>query len=297
MHLFITGASGLIGKKLCIAADAAGHTVTKLVRSAPQSDDERQWDPQASESPKNLLDGCEGLIHLAGENIGEGRWTEAKKERIVNSRIHSTNLLATHIAAMSRAPKVFIVANAIGFYGDRGDEVLTEESEGSTGFLPDLCRDWEQATQPAKESGIRTISTRVGVVLSPDGGALSKMYLPFKLGLGGRMGSGQQYWSWITLHDIVRVLMFIIENDSVSGPVNVVTPNPVTNAQFTRAMGTVLNRPTIFPMPAFMARLIIGEAADPLILCSARVLPSVLEGHGFQFDHPELEFALRSVLQ
>ncbi len=291
MKIMVTGASGLVGTQLVSLLKQEGHEVITLTRRSPRNASERQWD-FAGPLPSGTLDGIEAIIHLAGENIGEGRWTAAKKQRIRESRVVGTRKLAEAAAANGGAVKAFVCASAIGFYGNRGNEELTESSAPGTGFLPEVCRDWEAATTPAKEAGVRVVNVRLGVVLSAAGGALAKMLLPFKMCVGGIVGSGTQYWSWLTVTDAARIFAFAVQNQDLHGPVNAVSPQPVTNAEFTKALGRVLHRPTIFPLPAFMARLALGEMADDLILGSTRVLPTRLQAAGYQFQNPEIESAL-----
>ena len=235
-------------------------------------------------------------MHLAGENIAVRRWTPAQKARIRDSRVQGTRLLAQSLARLQQPPTVMVCASAIGFYGDRGEELLTEGSAPGSGFLTDTCRAWEAAAQPASEKDIRVVNLRLGVVLSPGGGALAKMLLPFRLGVGGKIGSGRQYMSWIEIDDVVGVIHYALTTDELRGPVNAVAPNPVTNREFTKTLGRVLSRPTIFPMPAFAARLAFGEMADELLLASTRVKPARLQNSGYYFRHPRLEDALRHLL-
>lgn len=291
MKIMVTGASGLVGTQLVSLLKQSGHEVITLTRRAPRSASERQWD-FTGPVPTGTLAGIEAIIHLAGENIGEGRWTAAKKQRIRDSRVTGTRLLAEAAAASGGAVKTFVSASAIGFYGNRGDEELTEDSAPGTGFLPDVCREWEAAATPAKEAGLRVVHVRLGVVLSHAGGALAKMLFPFKMCVGGNVGSGQQYWSWLTVADAARIFAFAVQNPDLHGPINAVSPQPVTNAEFTKALGRVLHRPTIFPLPAFMARLVLGEMADDLILGSTRVIPTRLQAAGYPFHNPEIEAAL-----
>lgn len=297
MNVMVTGATGLVGTHLLPLLKQDGHEVITLTRRSPRSPSERQWDP-AGTLPAATLDGVEAIIHLAGENIGDSRWTAAKKQRIRDSRVIGTRQLAEAAAATGGRIKTFVCASAIGFYGDRGQEELTEDSPAGTGFLPDVCREWEAATWPARDAGIRVVNLRLGVVLSKDGGALAKMLLPFKMCVGGIVGSGRQYWSWLTVDEAARMFRFALQNTNLHGPVNAVSPLPVTNLEFTKALGEVLHRPTIFPLPAFMARLVLGEMADDLILGSTRVIPSRLQSAGYAFSHPEigeaLAYAIRS---
>jgi uncharacterized protein (TIGR01777 family) len=296
MNVLVTGSSGLIGSALVPLLTTGGHQVVRLVRHAPRSGDERAWDPQATSLDPGLFEGVAAVVHLSGESIGDGRWTTARKQRIRDSRVNSTRLIAKTLAEMSQPPRTLVCASAIGIYGDRGDEVLTEESPPGTGFLADVCREWEAAADPARQKGVRVVHIRSGVVLSPRGGALAKMLLPFKLGAGGVVGSGAQYWSWITIDDAAGVFLHALCDERVAGPVNATAPHPVTNREFTRILGSVLHRPTIFPMPAFAARLALGEMADELLLGSACVLPGQLERTGYVFRHAELEAGLRHVL-
>src|SRR6266566_4624603 len=237
------------------------------------------------------------VVHLAGENIAGGRWTAARKERILNSRVKGTKLIAETLGNLPQPPQVLVSASAIGYYGDRGSELLREQSPPGTGFLPDVCRQWEAATDAATRKGIRVVHLRTGIVLSGKGGALRKMLLPFKLGVGGKIGSGEQYWSWISIDDHCAAILHCIQASSLHGPVNAVSPSPVTNLEFTKALGRVLHRPTIFPLPALAARLVLGEMADALLLASARVEPAKLLGSRFVFEHKDLEPTLASLLQ
>lgn len=295
MRILISGSSGLVGSTLIPLLTTGGHSVTRLVRKTPQAG-EAQWNPADGQVDPAALASADAVVHLAGDNIGDGRWTAAKKDRILRSRVEGTQLLATALAKLPAPPKVLVCASAIGIYGDRGDEWLDEQSPPGQGFLADVCQQWEAAAQPAREAGIRVVNLRFGVILSPRGGALAKMLLPFRLGGGGVIGSGQQYWSWIALDDAVGAIHHAIVNDSLSGPVNVVAPQTVTNQEFTKTLGRVLHRPTIVPMPAFAARLALGEMANELLLASQRVRPSRLEETRYTFRHPQLEGALRAIL-
>ncbi|MBT5018829.1 TIGR01777 family oxidoreductase [bacterium] len=295
MNVYVTGAGGLVGNALLPLLKDAGHKVIALTRSEPKDDQQRQWDPQAETMDPAVLDGCDVLVHLAGESIAEGRWTKDKKRKIYDSRVNSTKLLAKTISQMDAKPKAFIVASAIGYYGDRDTEVLTESSPPGEGYLPEVCVHWEEAADAARDAGIRTVHVRTGVVLAKEGGALKAMLTPFKLGVGGNMGNGKQYWSWISLEDIARLFHFAVENESMIGPVNGTAPNPCTNHEFTKALGKVISRPTLIPMPKFAAKLVLGEMAEALILASARVMPVTAEEQSFQFQHPELVQALESL--
>ncbi|RLS39717.1 MAG: TIGR01777 family protein [Planctomycetota bacterium] len=296
MNVMVTGATGLVGSQLLPLLKQDGHEVITLTRRAPRNSSERQWDP-AGKLPAATLEGIDAIIHLAGENIGDSRWTAAKKKRIRDSRVIGTRNLAEAAAATGGQVKSFICASAIGFYGDRGNEELTENSLPGTGFLPEVCREWEAATGPARDAGIRVVNLRLGVVLSNEGGALAKMLLPFKMCVGGIVGSGKQYWSWLTVDEAARMFRFALQNTNLHGPVNAVSPQPVTNLEFTKALGSVLHRPTIFPLPAFMARMVLGEMADDLILGSTRVIPNRLLAAGYSFSHPEIGEALASALR
>lgn len=296
MKVLVTGSSGLVGKALCAFLGTGGHQVVRLVRRDPRDPSEARWDTRTGEIDARALEDADAVVHLAGESIAEGRWNAEKKRRIRDSRVLGTRALATSLAARTTCPATFVCASAIGFYGDRGDEVLTEASGSGTGFLPDTCREWEAACEPLREARVRVVNTRIGVVLSAAGGALAKMLLPFKLGAGGRIGTGEQWMSWIALDDLVGVLHHALVTDDLAGPVNAVAPYAVTNREFTKTLGRVLGRPTVLPMPATAARLALGEMADELLLASARVEPRALARSGFAFDYPLLEGALRHVL-
>jgi uncharacterized protein (TIGR01777 family) len=257
---------------------------------------EVEWHPERGEIDAAALEGHDAAVHLAGESIAGGRWTDERKRRIRDSRVRGTKLLAETLARLSRPPRVFVSASAIGYYGDRGDEVLTEESAAGVGFLPEVCREWEEAAEAARAAGIRTVFLRFGLILSAEGGALAKMLPPFRLGVGGNVGGGRQFYSWVSLADVIDVIHFALADERLGGAVNVVAPQPVTNAEFTKTLGRVLSRPTFFPAPAFGLRLAFGEMADALLLASARVEPARLRAAGYAFKHPQLEGALRSVL-
>lgn len=298
MRILISGATGMVGRALTDRLGRAGHDVVGLTRN-PHAKPPKEvwWNPGADRLEAAEVEGFEAVVHLAGESVAEGRWNEAKKARIRDSRVRGTALLATVLSKLQRKPRVLITASAIGYYGDRGDEVLTEASAHGHGFLPEVCVGWEAAAEPAKTAGIRTAHARLGMVLSRRGGALARMLLPFRLGLGGVLGSGRQVMSWVTLEDAVRAIVFTIENEAISGPFNVTAPNPVTNREFTKALGRVLHRPTIAPFPAFAARILFGEMADALLLAGARVQPKVLEDNGFKFNQTEIEEGLRAAIQ
>ncbi|MBM3838961.1 MAG: TIGR01777 family protein [Verrucomicrobia bacterium] len=297
MKILIAGSSGLIGSALAATLSQQGHQVTRLVREAvPCGSADLRWDPDSG-APDAKLEGFEAVVHLGGRNIASGRWTEAVKVSIRESRVRSTQLLSCALQEIRNPPRVFISASGISIYGNRGAEILTEDSSPGTGFLADVVREWEAATRPAAERGLRVANLRFGLVLSAHGGALAKMLLPFKLGLGGVVGSGEQYWSWITLEDAVRAIQHTLVTEALSGPLNLVSPNPVTNREFTRALGAALRRPTILPVPAFVARIALGEMADEALLASTRALPAMLAASGFKFLHSDLAEALRSLLQ
>ncbi len=302
MKVLISGSTGLVGSALVEALQTDGHEVVRLVRREPEQPREATvgWDPAAGAIDSETLAATgrlDAVVHLAGESIAGGRWTAARKARIRDSRVDGTGLLARSLAELADPPRVLVSASAIGWYGDRGEEWMDESQPPGSSFLCGVCRDWEAAAEPARTAGIRVVHPRIGVVLSSRGGALQKMLLPFKLGLGGRVGSGAQHWSWITIDDVVAAIRHAIANDNVEGPVNTVAPTPATNAEFTTALGRVLGRPTILPMPAFAARLLLGEMADELLLSSTRVRPGVLDDTGFAFAYPNLEKALRHVLK
>lgn len=296
MNILVTGSTGLVGSALVPFLTTGGHHVLRLVRGAARRDDEITWNPETGEIDLAKLEGLDAVVHLAGENIASGRWTATKKARIHDSRVNGARLLSEALSKLSRKPRVLVCASAIGFYGDRGDEVMIESSSPGSSFLCQVCRDWEAATEAARQAGIRVVNLRIGVVLTPRGGALEKMLLPFKLCAGGVVGSGRQFWSWIALDDLVGAIHHAITHDELSGPVNAVAPDPVTNHDFTKTLGQVLGRPTIVPMPAFAVRLLLGEMGEELLLASTRVVPSRLQATGYQFRCPTLEGALRHLL-
>jgi uncharacterized protein len=295
MNVLVSGAKGLIGSALIPELEARGHRINRLTRS-PRSGEDIRWDPDAGMIEGDLA-GIDAVVHLAGESIAEGRWTSERKRRILESRQKGTHLLAETIAGLPEPPSVMVSASAIGYYGDRGNELLTEESEPGTMFLSGVCKEWEAAAQPAREAGVRVVHPRFGIVLSTEGGALGTTLPIFKLGGGGKIGSGRQYWSWVTLDDVVGAIVHAIKMDTLSGPVNVVAPDPPTNAEYTRVLGRVLGRPTFFAVPAPAIRIVLGGMADNLLLASARVEPAKLEETGYEYRHPELEGALRHLLE
>jgi uncharacterized protein (TIGR01777 family) len=295
MRVLVTGASGLIGSALLQSLRREGHDAIALVRRPASGTNEAQWNPALADPAP--FEGADAVVHLAGEGIASGRWTAERKKKILDSRVDGTRNLAQSIAAAARRPKVLVSASAIGFYGDRADEVLTESAQSGSNFLAAVARAWESATDAAACAGVRIVTPRIGVVLAKDGGALPKIALPFKLGVGGRVGSGRQWMSWITLDDLIRLLIYAIGNDSLRGPVNAVAPQAVTNAEFSRTLAHVLHRPAIFPAPAFAMRLAMGEMADELLLASQRVEPKAAMDSGFRFQYPQLDSALRHVLK
>lgn len=297
MNILITGPTGLLGNALIEKIQKRGDSFTGLTRSSSKLyKSQGYWDPDNGEIDLDSLEGHEAVINLAGESI-TGRWTPEKKRRIQSSRLLSSELLANSLLKLKSKPSVVVAASAVGFYGDRGDEVLTEESGPGEGFFPDLCVKWEAAFEPLVEAGIRVVNIRIGVVLSKDGGALKEMLMPFKLGLGGRIGDGRQYWSWIAIDDVVGAVFHCIENKEVKGPVNIVAPGSVTNNEFTNDLGEVLGRPTVLPLPAFVARAIFGEMADEALLSSVRVEPQKLLDTGYDFMYVRLSDALEDILK
>ena len=297
MRVMISGASGLLGTALTRGLQSDGHETVALVRRIPR-EGEVQWDPRQPLDPAKLA-GCDGVVHLAGKNIA-GRWTERFKQEVLESRTVTTRTLATATADSFRRtgqPRVFVSASGVGYYGNRGDEVLTEQSAVGTGFLSEVCKQWEAAAAPAREAGVRVVNLRIGVVLARDGGALKPMLLPFQLGLGGRIGSGQQWWSWVALEDVIGAMRFALQTDGLQGGVNVVAPAPVRCAEFVKALGRVLHRPTIFPLPEFVIRTVMGEMGKELLLTSACAMPEKLQGTDYQFRHADLDGALRAALK
>ena len=296
MDVLISGSRGLIGSALVPALEEGGSQVRRLVRSGRSSGDEVRWDPSTGTIDAAGLEGIGAVIHLAGESIAEGRWTPAKKARILDSRVQGTRLLSETVAGLPRPPRVIVSASAVGYYGDRGNELLREDSGSGSDFLARVCREWEAAADPARGAGIRVVHPRIGILLSPEGGALGRTLPIFRLGAGGRIGSGRQYWPWVALDDVVGAILHALSAESLEGPVNVGSPNPLINAEYTKTLGKVLNRPTIFPLPAPAARLMLGEVADALLLASQRMEPAKLKESGYEFRYPELEGALRHLL-
>jgi len=299
MRLLVSGSNGMVGSALVARMAAAHHEVRRLVRSGAGSGDlhDFSWRPDRGELDARALDGVDAVVHLAGVGIGDARWSAARKAAITTSRVDSTRLLAERIAKAAAPPKALLVASAVGFYGDGGERWLDESSPGGAGFLAEVCREWEAAAFAAGEAGVRVVHLRFGFILSATGGGLRKMLTPFRLGLGGAIGGGRQWLSWIALDDVVAAIEQILKSESLRGPVNVVAPEPVTNAEFTRTLGRLLHRPTIFAMPTVAARLAFGEMADELLLASQRVRPAKLAASGFTWKWPTVDGALRHVLQ
>jgi uncharacterized protein (TIGR01777 family) len=293
--ILVSGVSGPIGTALLPSLRAKGCSVIRLVRGPAKDQDQISWDPAAPLDPR-VVSGFDAVIHLAGETIF-GRWTKTKKAKIRDSRVVGTFTLASALAQAEDRPKVFVCGSAIGYYGDRNDEPVNEESAPGTGFLAEVCQDWEEATTPAVQADIRTAHLRTGIVLSAKGGALGAMLTPFKLGLGGRIGSGRQWMSWIDVRDMVGAIHHILKNDLIQGPVNMVAPKPVRNAEFTKTLASVLSRPAIFPVPAFAVKALFGEMGEALLLGGQRVEPSRLISSGYPFRFNELRASLESVLQ
>jgi uncharacterized protein (TIGR01777 family) len=293
-RFLIGGASGLVGSALVTSFTAKAHEVVRLIRKPPRSGNELHWDPMRELSPQ-LVSGFDVVVHLSGESVA-GRWTEAKKARIRDSRVISTDHLARALAKCEKKPALFVCASAIGYYGNRGDEILTEKSPSGATFLAEVSREWETATAPAADAGVRTVNLRTGIVLSAQGGALKQMLLPFRMGLGGKVGDGNQWWSWIDIGDFVAAVHWILEHTDINGPVNMTAPNPVTNAEFTKTLARILKRPAVFSVPAFAAKLAFGELAEEGLLASARVLPNKLVEAGFQFKYPDIRQSLVNLL-
>ena len=297
MNILITGSTGLIGSQLSAFFSEHGNRVLSLVRRKPSGTNQIQWNPAAGILDKSSIENLDAVVHLAGENIASGRWTEERKQMIRVSRLQGTRLLAQSLIQLTNPPRVFISVSAIGYYGNRGTELLDESSRAGSGFLPDLCREWEAAALLAAEKNIRVVLPRLGVVLSAAGGALPRMLTPFKYGVGGRIGSGRQFMSWIAIDDLVGIIDHAIRCDSLHGPVNAVSPNPATNSDFSKTIGKVLHRPSIVPVPAFILRLAFGQMADEALLAGARVSSKKVLESGYAFQYPELEDALRHILR
>ncbi len=299
MRILVSGSTGVIGNSLCSFLETGGHEVIRLVRSekvASLNPKTVFWDPEHGEVDRNSLESFDAVIHLGGANIAHHKWDADYKKKIRRSRVHSTQLLSALLATLQEKPSVFIVASAIGYYGDRGDEAMTEDSSPGTGFLPQLVRDWEQAAEPARKAGIRVVHPRIGVVLTPTGAALASMLPLFRCGLGGVAGTGKQYWSSVSIHDVVGAIHFTLMNETLEGAVNVVLPEALTNREFTKTLGKVLNRPTLLPMPASMIKLLLGEMGEALLLESTRVVPRKLLDAGYNFQQETVEETLRHLL-
>jgi hypothetical protein len=292
LRILISGASGMIGTSLLHFLSAAGHEVYTLTRKVP-GENEIFWDPIQTKIDRSSLENMDAVIHLAGENIGAGRWTVDRKKLIRESRSVGTRFLAETLASLNNPPKVFLSSSAIGFYGDRGEEALNEQSAAGHGFLPGVCEEWEKATEPAQKAGIRVVNIRTGIVLSANGGALPKMVLPIRLGAGGIIGGGKQWMSWIALEDLIGIFHYAIHHPELSGPVNATAPGALTNRDFTRVLGKILSRPTLFPLPGFMVKILFGEMGQALLLEGQRVKPTKLTEAGFEFLYPYLESALQ----
>ncbi|MDA1165233.1 MAG: TIGR01777 family oxidoreductase [Planctomycetota bacterium] len=299
MKIAVGGSTGLVGSALIPFLTTGGHEVARLTRGGKSVDDGTtsiDWDPSQGRIDAAGIEGCDAVVHLGGHNIAHGRWTTGMKRLIRDSRVNSTSLLCRTLAGLANPPRVLVCASAIGFYGDRGQDVMTENSEPGPSFLSKTCVEWEQATAPARDAGVRVVNLRIGVVLSPQGGALQKMLLPFKLGGGGIVGNGKQWWSWVSIEDLPRIILHGIQTESLSGPVNATSPGAVDNREFTKTLGRVLRRPTLIPMPAFVVKLAFGEMGEELLLGSTRVVPERLIDSGYEYAFPELEPALRHLL-
>lgn len=296
LSIAVTGSSGVIGQRFCNFAETLGHQITRIHRDAGSSEGV-YWEPSRGQIDAEKLEGFDAIVHLAGENIAGKRWSTKQKRRIRDSRVSSTQLLVETVARLASPPSVFVSASAIGIYGDRGDETLDDEASYSNEtFLSRTAQEWEQASDLLRDSNVRLVKTRFGIVLSPQGGALKELLRPFKCCLGGKVGKGRQFWSWVTIDDVVQSLMFCLQNNAISGPVNVVSPNTCTNLDFVKALGAVLRRPTVLPLPGVVARAVLGEMAEELLLHSTRVVPSKLLEHGYQFRDPVLTDALSILL-
>jgi uncharacterized protein (TIGR01777 family) len=296
MRIAVTGASGLIGSHLIESLTADGHEIRRLVRRPPERVDEVRWDPAAGTVDTAGLVGTEVVVHLAGAGIGDRRWTAARKKELVDSRVRGTDVIARAVASLDTPPKVLVCASAIGFYGDTGDSAADEDSPAGEGFLPELVEEWEAAGERAREAGIRTVHARTGLVVASGGGAWGRLFPIFKAGLGGRLGSGRQYWSFIALHDEIAALRHLIDTEELSGPVNLTAPEPLTNREVTAAMGRVLHRPTLATVPAPVLRIALGEFAGD-VLGSQRVRPKRLLGSGFRFTYPDIDEAIEAALR
>lgn len=296
MRILVSGASGFIGKPLTFYLTSQGHAIVPLSRSPQKKADAITWDPGTGRAKPQDFEGFDAVIHLAGEPIQIGRWTQKVKNRILYSRTASTFFLSHILSTLLHPPQIFISASACGYYGDRGEEVLTEESQIGRGFLPHVCCEWEKAAMEMKERGIRLVHTRFGVVIGPNGGMLQKILFPYKLGLGGKLGSGEQWMSWIALEDLVRSMDHILSSDIIEGPVNLVSPNPVRQKDFSKTLAHLIHRPSFFSIPAWALRLVLGQMANEMLLASARVSPMKLLASNFSFHYPDLQGALHKAL-
>lgn len=294
-RIAVTGASGLIGSALVRSLTADGHEVVRLVRRAARGADEVCWDPEGQYVDAAGLDGCDAVVNLAGAGVGDHRWTDAYKKQVRDSRVLGTAALAEAVAALDRPPRVWVNGSAIGFYGETGDRAVDESAPPGDGFLPSLCVEWEEATAPVREAGVRTVFARTGLVVAREGGAWAKLFPLYKAGLGGRFGNGRQYWSFVALHDEVAAIRHLIDTDGLSGPFNLTAPNPLTNREISAAMGRVMRRPSLFTVPAPALKLVLGEMSGD-VLGSQRVLPKRLLESGFTFAFPEIEGAIRAAL-
>jgi len=302
VKILISGSSGLVGSALIDSLRAEGHSIARLVRSGSPSQsgpaaENIRWEPPTGSMDIAGMEAADAVVHLAGASIAEGRWTPARKQILRRSRVDATRHLIAGLAQLKQKPRVLVAASAVGYYGDRGDETLTESSASGDDFLAQICRDWESETAQAERIGIRTVMLRFGIILAAKGGALKRILVPFRLGVGGRLGTGRQWMSWITLDEVAAVIQYAIKNDSLRGPVNAVSPNPVTNSEFTSVLAGVLHRPALFPAPRAVLRFALGEMADALLFSSQRVAPQKLQSHLYPFRHPELKEALLSVLK
>jgi len=302
MKILISGSSGLVGSALIDSLRAEKHSIARLVRSGSPSQsgpaaENIRWEPPTGSMDLAGMEAADAVVHLAGASIAEGRWTSARKQILRRSRVDATRHLIAGLAQLKQKPRVLVAASAIGYYGDRGDETLTESSASGNDFLAQICRDWESETAQAERLGIRTVMLRFGIILAAKGGALKRILVPFRLGVGGRLGTGRQWMSWITLDEVAAVIQYVIKNDSLRGPVNAVSRTPVTNSEFTSVLASVLHRPALFPAPRAVLRLALGEMADALLFSSQRVAPQKLQAQLYPFRHPELKEALLSVLK
>lgn len=296
--VLITGANGLVGTELTSHLTNRAYQIVPLIRPHSKFEGEAaRWEPSKQEIDLDAMKGVETVIHLSGESIASGRWSKAKKQRIRDSRVDVTRFLAESICKLDPKPKTLLCASAVGFYGDRADEELDEHSTPGEGFLPEVCQEWEAAADTARQNGIRVVHLRFGVILSKHGGALKQMLTPFKLGAGGKLGSGKQYMPWVSLNDVVNIIQYCMEHESINGAVNVTAPNPATNYEFTKTLGRVISRPTIIPAPAFGLKLVMGEMADALLLSSTRAIPKKLLDSGYEFKDEDLYHALAGELR